>query len=134
MTETLLTVEQAAERLQLGTFTVREQLRTGRLRGLKRGRVWRVPESALFESSRRQSLARQADELWAELSSDEGQRHNAAIVALADAPQDVRDMVLERSARALADFYASDEGQSELVDWRALDGEPFIEDDEEAAL
>lgn len=134
MTETLLTVEQAAERLQLGTFTVREQLRTGRLRGLKRGRVWRVPESALFESSPRQSVARQADELWAELSSDEGERHNAAIVALAEAPQAVRALVLERSSRALAEFYASDEGQSETADWRALDGEPFIEDNAEAAL
>ncbi len=134
MTETLLTVEQAAERLQLGTFTVREQLRTGRLRGLKRGRVWRVPESALFESSPHQSVVRQADELWAELSSDEGELHNAAIVALAEAPQDVRALVLERSARALAEFYASDEGQSEAADWRALDGESFIEDGAEAAL
>lgn len=134
MTETLLTVEQAAERLQLGTFTVREQLRTGRLRGLKRGRVWRVPESALFESSPQKSALRQADELWAELSSDEGERHNAAIVALAHAPQGARALVLERSARALAEFYAGDEGQRELADWRALDGESFIENDAEAAL
>ena len=49
--EMLLTVEQAAERLQLAPFTVREQLKRGKLRGIKRGRVWRVPESALFESS-----------------------------------------------------------------------------------
>lgn len=49
MTETLLTVEQAAERLQLQPLTVRRQLRRGALRGIKRGRVWRVPESALLE-------------------------------------------------------------------------------------
>ena len=51
--EMLLTVEQAAERLQLAPFTVREHLKRGKLRGIKRGRVWRVPESALFESSPR---------------------------------------------------------------------------------
>ena len=49
--ELLLTVEQAAQRLQLAPFTVREQLKRGQLRGLKRGRVWRIPESALTESS-----------------------------------------------------------------------------------
>lgn len=49
--EMLLTVEQAAERLQLRPFTVRDQLKRGVLRGIKRGRVWRVPESALFERS-----------------------------------------------------------------------------------
>ncbi len=49
MSEMLLTVEQAAARLQLTSYTVRLQLRAGRLRGVKRGRVWRVPESALLE-------------------------------------------------------------------------------------
>lgn len=49
--ETLLTVEQAAQRLQLAPFTVREHLKKGKLRGIKRGRVWRVPESALTEET-----------------------------------------------------------------------------------
>lgn len=51
MAETLLTVQQAAERLQLRPLTIRRQLQRGALRGIKRGRVWRVPESALLESS-----------------------------------------------------------------------------------
>ena len=51
MSEMLLTIEQAAERLQLHGDTVRKQLQRGALRGIKRGRVWRVPESALTESS-----------------------------------------------------------------------------------
>lgn len=49
--EMLLTVEQAAARLQLSVLTVRRQLARGALRGVKRGRVWRVPESALTESA-----------------------------------------------------------------------------------
>lgn len=32
-------------------YTVREHLKSGVLRGIKRGRLWRVPESALVESS-----------------------------------------------------------------------------------
>ncbi len=51
MSENLLTVEQAAKRLQLSTTSVRIHLRGGKLRGLKRGLQWRIPESALFEST-----------------------------------------------------------------------------------
>jgi excisionase family DNA binding protein len=49
--EMLLTIEQAALRLQLHRDTVRKQLKRGDLRGVKRGRVWRVPESALEEAA-----------------------------------------------------------------------------------
>lgn len=45
--EMLLTVKQTAERLQLRPATVREHLKTGMLQGVKRGRVWRIPESSL---------------------------------------------------------------------------------------
>lgn len=48
--EMLLTIEQTATRLQLHPETVRRQLVRGTLRGIRRGRVWRVPESALVES------------------------------------------------------------------------------------
>lgn len=51
MNEMLLTVEQVAERLQLRPITIREQLKRGRLRGIKRGHQWRIPESALTEST-----------------------------------------------------------------------------------
>lgn len=49
MPEMLLTVEQTADGLQLSPLTIQRQLRRGALRGIKRGRVWRVPESALLE-------------------------------------------------------------------------------------
>ena len=50
--ETLLTVEQYATRAQLHPDSVRRQLREGRLRAVKKGRVWRIPESAVHEDSR----------------------------------------------------------------------------------
>ena len=49
--ELLLTVEQAAERLHLQPNTVRQHLSRGLLRGIKRGRQWRIPASALTESA-----------------------------------------------------------------------------------
>jgi excisionase family DNA binding protein len=50
--ELLLTVEQVAEHLQLTPWTIREHLKAGKLRGVKRGRQWRVPESALLEQAK----------------------------------------------------------------------------------
>jgi excisionase family DNA binding protein len=47
--EPLLTPEEAALRLHVAPRTVREWLRQGKLRGLKVGRLLRVPESALHE-------------------------------------------------------------------------------------
>ncbi|MGA9754343.1 MAG: helix-turn-helix domain-containing protein [Desulfobaccales bacterium] len=48
MTENLLTPEDAAKILKVRVETVREWLRTGRLKGLKAGpRMWRVRESDL---------------------------------------------------------------------------------------
>lgn len=52
MAETLLTIEEVAKRLQIHLESVRRQLRCGLLRGVKRGTLWRVPESALYENPR----------------------------------------------------------------------------------
>jgi len=43
----ILTVEQAAEKLQMSSKIVREYLRLGKLPGRKVGRAWRVLESDL---------------------------------------------------------------------------------------
>lgn len=59
--EMLLTLDQAAQRLQLHPETVRRQLVRGALRGIRRGRVWRVPESALAESTPSPTSSWQAD-------------------------------------------------------------------------
>jgi excisionase family DNA binding protein len=47
MPDVFLTVEETAERLKVHPESVRDWLRTGKLRGLKAGRQWRITESAL---------------------------------------------------------------------------------------
>jgi excisionase family DNA binding protein len=46
--ETLLTVQQAADRLQLTPWTIREQLKAGKLRGVKVGSQWRIISESLI--------------------------------------------------------------------------------------
>jgi len=46
--EELLTVEETAARLKVDVETVRRWLRSGQLRGLKFGRMWRIPAGALL--------------------------------------------------------------------------------------
>lgn len=49
MPEIFLTVEEAARRLSVTPWTLREWLKAGKLRGVKVSRHWRVPERALDE-------------------------------------------------------------------------------------
>ncbi len=42
--ERLLTPEEVAERLRLSVITVKKWLREGKLKGVKVGKLWRVPE------------------------------------------------------------------------------------------
>ena len=49
---TLLTVEQYAIMTQLHPDSVRRQLRSGRLRAIKKGRVWRIPSDEVRADSR----------------------------------------------------------------------------------
>lgn len=132
MPEMFLTVEQAAERLQLHPATIRRQLRTGALRGVRRGRVYRIPESALSQNSPSPSSQAQAgldaDALWAQMTTGGAQGHNQALRALAQASEEVRTEIMRRSGEVAAKYYATPKGQAELADWRALDGEPFHDD------
>ncbi len=64
-----------------------------------------------------------AARLWARLCNPK--THNVAILEIAQAPANVRAIIDEKSGAAAAAFYATPEGQAELADWRALDGEPF---------
>ena len=128
----LLTIEQAAARLQLHPETVRRQIKRGLMRAVKRGRVWRVPESALHEAA--PTIAEPSDALasaeaiWREMTSGDANRHNIALRALFDAPDAVRAIITEWSAQSASAYYATPQGEAELADWRALDGEPFDED------
>lgn len=55
---TLLTVEQYAIMTQLHPDSVRRQLRSGRLRAIKKGRVWRIPSDAVHEDSRQSQVSK----------------------------------------------------------------------------
>ena len=126
--EMLLTVEQTAERLQLSPLTVQRQLKRGALRGIKRGRVWRVPESALLESSHPvpfdllETPAERAAAILAALNSDDPQKRNAAIITLAKSDAQTSALVEREVEKSVA---AYDGPEDDLSDWRALDSEPF---------
>jgi excisionase family DNA binding protein len=129
--EMFLTIEQTAQRLQLDQTTVRRQIKRGALRAIKRGRVWRVPESALMEDSPPPSSAApqsddgQAEAIWRDMTGGDSQRRKVALQSLFAAPESVQSIIMQRSGEVAARFYATPEGEAELADWRALDGEEF---------
>jgi excisionase family DNA binding protein len=50
--EKLYSKEEAAKILSISPITLGDWLRKGKIRGVKLGRVWRIPESALEELAR----------------------------------------------------------------------------------
>ena len=100
--EMLLTVEQAAQRLQLTPFTIREHLKSGKLRGIKRGRVWRVPESALMEEAKNaepsQAHAKYARALKMVAEFEQEMKHKPKrVLGVNDAATEIRKMRAERT-------------------------------------
>ncbi len=155
MTETqnLLTIDMAAEYLHCTPETVRRMLRRGELRGVKLGRLWRVPREVLrrVESraldeapARREYSSREyssseyssseqtksAAAILSGLNSDDAHKRNAAIIAFAQADAQTSALVEERIAQSVAEYSATED---DLSDWRALDGEPFHFPEETAA-
>ena len=45
----ILNVEEACEALKIGYNAMYELLNTGKLRGYRNGRVWRIPKASLVE-------------------------------------------------------------------------------------
>lgn len=64
MTETLYTVEEAAERLKMHPDTLRRQLRQGRIKSVRTGKLWRIPESVLIAPESAQKPTSSAPELY----------------------------------------------------------------------
>jgi excisionase family DNA binding protein len=61
MADEYLTIEEAASRVKVKPDTVRLWLRTGRLKGLKAGRLWRVKTTdleAFLEQSAKKAIKR----------------------------------------------------------------------------
>lgn len=130
MPENLLTVDQAAVRLQLSPTSVRIHLREGKLRGVKRGRAWRIPENALLEPAprKRRSVGNPVFSITDDSFAAIAARRQAELRALFTAPLAIREAAFKASAEAAEIYYATPEGREELADWRALDGEPFHDD------
>lgn len=145
--ETIYTVDEAAATLKLDAQTVRRMLQQGRLSGRKVGKAWRISESALRRvvavqpnapdqtraspglNQSKEEIQTQADEIWAAMLSGDDARRDNALFTLFQAPDAVQSIVMQRSGEAAARYYATPEGQDELADWRALDGEPFHDDE-----
>jgi excisionase family DNA binding protein len=120
--QNLLTIDEAAKRLKLNPETVRRQLRSGVLRGIKRGKMWRIPESAIYESGAPGSRTdeAQAQAVLSDLQSRDGNTRNKAILALGQAAPGVRAIVQKAADKAAREYYATPEGRDELADWATL--------------
>ncbi len=128
--EMLLTVEQAAERLQLHPETVRRQLKRGELRAIKRGRVWRVPESALGEATPEAVTAStpqtRAAAILAAFDSGDMKRRNAAIIELARADAATNAIVDAAAAKAVEEW---DGPEDDFSAWQNVDLNPHFSDE-----
>lgn len=130
MMEALLTVEQTAERLQLHRDTVRRQIKRGQLRAVKRGRVWRVPESALQEATpptvSQDTPETRAAAIQAELRSGDAKRRNAAIIRLTKSDARTLEIVMAAAQQAVEEW---DGPEDDFSDWQALGGAPVFPDE-----
>ena len=128
--EMLLTVEQAAERLQLHPETVRRQLKRGELRAIKRGRVWRVPESALMENAPKAAVIStpqtRAAAILAAFDSGDMKRRNAAIIELARSDAATNAIVDAAAARAVEEW---DGPEDDFSAWQNVDLKPHFPDE-----
>ncbi len=71
--EKLLTPEQVADTLQVSVKTIKNWLRSGKLRGIKTGQLWRIEPEALEEYLSRLRLAQEL-ELEAKVSKESAKR------------------------------------------------------------
>ncbi len=127
----MLTIEETATRLRVTPETIRRQLRAGRLEGAKVGAKWLIKPETVDQLLRPtgKSTGAQVEAIWRDMTSGDASRHNAALKVLFAAPDDVKAQIMARSEKAAAAYYATPEGEGELADWRALEGEPFHDDE-----
>ncbi len=117
-------------RLHLRPDTVREHLARGVLRGIKRGRQWRVPESALTEPAPpvQNDVQSQVDAILEEMGSGDLSRRNAAISRLFRSDENVVTRALEVINDKLKDIPDT----ADFSAWSVLDNEgiEFLEAEE----
>lgn len=122
MSEILLTVEQAATRLQMHPITIRRQIKRGTLKAVRAGRQFRIPESELTRPVESETPQTRAAHILAEMRSGVPSRRLAAIRVLARADAATYELVEAEVQRAEAAYTGP---QDDMSDWRALDCEPF---------
>jgi excisionase family DNA binding protein len=93
--ELLLTVEQAATKLQCHRATIRRQIKAGRLRAVRRGGQYRIPESALYDATEGTTPEEQARLIAEALAVPE--KRAAALELLLKAPEEVKKLVITLS-------------------------------------
>lgn len=107
MQDTFLTVEEAARRLSVSPYTLREWLKSGRLRGFQLAKRWRVPERALTELATAPAMPKATNEPEAEQPSEQ---HRRAAVSKARGAMKRPDYPHE-VARFLEEKYADEARQ-----------------------
>lgn len=132
MPETLLTVEEFANRTHQHAQTVRRQIRRGAVPTVRTGRKYLIPESAATPTyaalpskdriSRGDTPQTRAEAILSSLDSGDPKRRLEAIRALARADAATYDLVEAGVQRAEAAYTGP---QDDMSDWRALDREPF---------
>jgi excisionase family DNA binding protein len=96
MAEVFLTVEQAAGRLHIAPYTLREWIKRGKVRSFKPGRAWLIPEKALDELAAGGSTTRAGDNPLADALSLA--RARDARMAAQGKPQQTFDVAEELNA------------------------------------
>lgn len=95
----LLTVKQAAEKLQVTPNTIRHWLKTGRIPGRKFGRVYRVAEDELSVPTAERGPHPISHEEWTALSGEERRKRIDAVRGLlAGGTHTVDDFLAEKHA------------------------------------
>jgi excisionase family DNA binding protein len=133
MAEKFYDVPGAAQVLGLKHETMRRWLRSGKVRGLRLGRDWRISERALDELAHKstnqppgstpgQKHSKQATEIIAGLKNDDLHARNAAILALSHADAQTSALVEAAVTRSVAEYSGAEDDWN---DWRTLDGESF---------
>lgn len=94
----ILTVEQAAEKLQMSTKVVREYLRTGKMPGRKVGRAWRVLETDLEQwiSTGQEERARERVSALGMLKGREGKLSSEDVVREKQAEAEIEEEKFSR--------------------------------------
>jgi hypothetical protein len=127
----------------LGSIRTAKKAATSAANGKRRGMMpldafvctcGKCPDNPKTYCARGRAIIRRAAKQSAQVVSPDvsnfaelAARRQGEIHTLALASASERDAALDASAQAAAAYHATPEGEGELADWRAIQGEPFHE-------